>query len=93
MLQRVYTEAQGLVEDDLSVILDTFGSNQFMSCPQAMSFFQRLCPAPFPPVSKGNCGRQMGGIKGDVTGVSEFSLYLERKVQFLKAEKEAFEME
>ena len=47
----LYTEAQGLVEVDLSAILDPFGTNQFMSCPQAMSFFQRLCPAPFPPVS------------------------------------------
>ena len=32
--------------------LGPFGSNQFMSCPQAMSFFQRLGTAPFPPVSK-----------------------------------------
>ena len=39
VLQRVYTEAQGLVEADLSAILNLFGSNQFMSCPQAMSFF------------------------------------------------------
>ena len=46
-----HTESQGLVEVDLSTILDPFGSNQFMSCPWAMSFFQRLCPAPFPPVS------------------------------------------
>ena len=39
------------MEVDLSAILDSFGSNQFMSCPWAMSFFQMLCPAPFPPVS------------------------------------------
>ena len=45
------SEAQGLVEVDLSAILEAFGSNQFMSCPRAMSFFQGLCPAPFPPVS------------------------------------------
>ena len=32
-------------EVDLSVILDTFDSNLFMLCPQAMSFFQKLCPA------------------------------------------------
>ena len=40
-----------LVEDDLSAILDPFGSNQFMLCPRFMLFFQRLCPGPFPPVS------------------------------------------
>ena len=34
-----YTEVQGLVEIGLSAILDLFGSNQFMSCPQAVSFF------------------------------------------------------
>ena len=34
----------------LSAILDLFGSNQFMSCPQGLSFFWRLCPALFPPV-------------------------------------------
>ena len=32
-------------------ILDLFGSNQFMSCPQAMSFFQRFCPDSFTLVS------------------------------------------
>ena len=47
----LYTEAQGLVEVDLSTILERFCSSQFMSCPRAMSFFQRLCPAPFPPIS------------------------------------------
>ena len=41
-------EDQGLV---LSAILVPFDSNQFMLCPWAMSFFQKLCPAPFPPVS------------------------------------------
>ena len=33
------------------VILDPIDFNWFMLCPCAMSFFQRLCPAPFPPVS------------------------------------------
>ena len=32
-------------------ILDLFGSNQFMSCSGAISFFQRLCLALFPPLS------------------------------------------
>ena len=46
-------EDQGLDEFDLSAILDPFDSNQFMLClcPWAMSFFQKLCPGPFPPVS------------------------------------------
>ena len=44
-------EDQGLVEVDLSAILDPFDCNQFMLCPQAMSFFQKLCPAPFPPLT------------------------------------------
>ena len=35
----------------LSATLDLFGSNQFMLSPRAVSFFQGLCPAPFPPVS------------------------------------------
>ena len=42
-------ENKGLVEIDLSVILDPFDFNQFMLCPCAISFFQKLCPAPFPP--------------------------------------------
>ena len=41
-------EDQGLV---LSAILVPFDSNWFMLCPWAMSFFQKLCPAPFPPVN------------------------------------------
>ena len=41
-------EDQGLV---LSVILVPFNSNQFMLCPWAISFLQKLCPAPFPPVT------------------------------------------
>ena len=39
---------QGLV---LSAILGPFDSDQFMLCPWATSFFQKLCPAPFPPVT------------------------------------------
>ena len=39
VLQRAYTEAQGLVEVASSAILDLLGSNQFMPCPRAMSFF------------------------------------------------------
>ena len=45
-------EFQGLVEVSSSTVLDLFGSNQFVSCPQVMSLFQRLFPAPFPPVSE-----------------------------------------
>ena len=41
-------EDQGLVS---SVILVPFNSNQFMLCPWAISFLQKLCPAPFPPVT------------------------------------------
>ena len=41
-------EDQGLV---LSANLVPFDSNQFMLCPWAMSFFQKLCSAPFPPVT------------------------------------------
>ena len=44
-------ENKGLVEIDLSVILDPFDFNQFMLCPCAISFFQKFCPALFPPVS------------------------------------------
>ena len=51
------------MEVDLSATLDPFGSNQFMSCPRAMSFFQRLCPTPFPPVSEpcNSLGEQSSG--------------------------------
>ena len=38
------------IEDDLSAILDPFGSNWLMLCAWAISFFQK-CPAPFHPVS------------------------------------------
>ena len=39
---------QGLV---FSAILVPFDSNWFMLCPWATSFFQKLCPAPFPAVT------------------------------------------
>ena len=45
-----YPEAQGLVEVNWPTILDLFGSSQFRLCPRAMFFFQRVCPALFPPV-------------------------------------------
>ena len=32
--------------------LEPIWSNLYMLCPWAMSFFQRLCYAPFPPISK-----------------------------------------
>ena len=41
-------EDQGLV---LSAIFVPLDSNWFMLCPWAMSFFQKLCLAPFPPVT------------------------------------------
>ena len=41
-------EDQGLV---LTAILVPFDSNRFIFCPRAMSFFQKLCPGPFPPVT------------------------------------------
>lgn len=44
-------EDQGLVEVDLSAILDPFDSYWFLLYPQALLFFQKLCTAPFPPVS------------------------------------------
>ena len=45
-------EDQGLIKVDLSAMLDPFDSILFMFYPWAMSFFQKLCPAPFPPVTK-----------------------------------------
>ena len=44
-------EDQDLIEAHLLAILEVFYFNQFMLSPGAMSFFQKLCPAPFPPVS------------------------------------------
>ena len=46
---------KGLVEVDLSAILDPFDSNQFILCPWPKSFFQKLCPAPLPPVIFTSC--------------------------------------
>ena len=39
VLQWANTEAQGLLEVRSSTIVDTFGSNQSLLCPMAMSFF------------------------------------------------------
>ena len=41
-------EDQGLAEFDLSAILEPLGFNQLMICSWALSFFQKLCPAPLP---------------------------------------------
>ena len=52
-----YCSPWGLKELDmtkqlnLSAILVPFDSNSFMLCLWAMSFFQKLCPAPLPPVT------------------------------------------
>ena len=45
-------EDQSLVEVDLSAIWGPLDSNWFMLYPWAMSFFQKLCPAPFLLISK-----------------------------------------
>ena len=50
-LKWAYTEDQGLGEVGLSAILGLTDFKQFMLRPQAMSFFQKLYFAPFPPVS------------------------------------------
>ena len=44
-------EDQGLVEFGFSAILDPFDFNQFMLCPWAISFFQKLHPVPLHSVS------------------------------------------
>ena len=46
------TEDKGLV---LSAFLIPFHSNRFVLCPWATSCFQKLCPAPFPPVNRYMC--------------------------------------
>ena len=54
-----------LIEDQgpvLSAILVPFDSNRFMLCPWAMSFFQKLCPAPFPPVTQVQRGDRGAGL-------------------------------
>ena len=58
-------EDQGLIKVDLSAMLDPFDSIPFMLCPWAMTFFQKLCPAPFPPVTKG------GMVKTNFVAISE----------------------
>ena len=49
--QGVYNETQGLLEVASSTFLNLVDSTQSVSCPMALSFFQRLCPVPFPAVS------------------------------------------
>ena len=44
-------EDQGSVEFAFSAILNAFNFSGFMLCPRAISFFQKLCPACFPPAS------------------------------------------
>ena len=44
-------EDQGLVEVYLFAVLDPFDSYWFMLYPWAMSFFQKLCPVLFTPVT------------------------------------------
>ena len=45
-------EDQGPIKVNLSAMLNLFDSNWFMLCPWAMSFFQNVCPACFPPVTE-----------------------------------------
>ena len=45
---------QGFLKVRSSTILDLIGSNQFLLQLIALSFFERLCSAPFPPVSPGD---------------------------------------
>ena len=48
-----------------SAILDLVGSNQFLSCPTAMSFFLRLWPAHFPPVSLPPVSEHRAAVEGE----------------------------
>ena len=59
VLFHLLTEDQGPV---LSAILVPFDSNRFRLCPRAMSFFQKLCPAPFPPVIQVQRGDRGAGL-------------------------------
>ena len=52
---RLLLEDQGLIKVYLSAVLDPFDSSQFILCPWPKSFFQKLCPAPFPPVMFTSC--------------------------------------
>ena len=70
-----------LIEDQclvLSAILAPFDSDQFMLCPQAMSFFQILCPAPSASVSHGvgasYCRKKVGHERMVTSQVSDKSL-------------------
>ena len=47
VLFNLQIEDQGLVEFDLSAILDPFDFNWFVLCPWAMPFCQKLCLAAF----------------------------------------------
>ena len=67
-------EDQGLV---LPTILVPFDSNWSVLCPWAMSFFQKLCSAPFPPVTKvpwqhRGLGTPFGHVK--IYGTSQINL-------------------
>ena len=46
ILQRVYNEAQGLLEAESSAILGLVGSNQFMSYPQGLCQSFKSCALP-----------------------------------------------
>ena len=59
-------EDQGLV---LSAILVLFDSDWFTLCPWAMSFFLKLCPAPFSPVTKGG-GKEVGVVLTRKPGIN-----------------------
>ena len=45
-------EDQSLIKVDLSAMLTPLDSSWFMLCSWAVSFFQNLCPASFPPVTE-----------------------------------------
>ena len=55
------TEDRGLGEVDLFAILDPLDSHRLALCPWAVAFFQRLCPAPLPPVSLACCAPALPG--------------------------------
>ena len=48
-IENLKLKQESFIEFDLSSILEPFDFNWFMLCPSAMSFFQKLFPAPFPP--------------------------------------------
>ena len=55
-------ENHGLVDVDLSAILDPFDFNRFVLYLWAMSLFQKLCPAPFPPIIIGGTFKEKVAI-------------------------------